>query len=449
MNTQPSSETIYALATPSGKSGVAVLRVSGERVPDVIKVFGGKAVPPARKAILTTLISPHDAHAPIDQALMLYFAAPHSFTGEDIVEYHLHGSMAVVKAVMGALDEMPDVRIAQAGEFSRRAFENGKMDLTQIEGVADLIDAETAAQAAQALRQMRGEQGRIYAEMRDAIILHVAHLEAYLDFPDEDIPDDVLSGLRDGIKAIECSISMLINDNNVGEMIRDGFSIAIIGPPNAGKSSLINALAKRDVAIVSEQEGTTRDVIEVHCDMGGYKVILSDTAGLHDARDVVEKEGIKRARLRAEEADMVIAMCDIAEPEKLDANILKLLKENSRIFLNKSDKADWNAPESWRSYDPIKISLHSDHDITAIEQALSDAVKMHMQKSESSLVTRARHREALQAALLQLQSSHSITQEELLCETLRRAAQKIGEITGFITVDEVLDRIFSSFCIGK
>jgi tRNA modification GTPase len=443
------TDTIFALATAPGKSGIAVIRVSGPDAHGCLEAFGIAAVPPARLATLVTLRYGGET---IDTALLLTFAAPQSFTGEDVVEFHLHGSRAVIRRVLETLHTLPALRLAEPGEFTSRAFFHGKMDLTAAEGLADLIDAETEAQRKQALRLMRGDIAKFYDGLRDSIVHALAYLEAYIDFPDEDIPDHVLAEIQTELAPACARIEAELARGAAGEKIRDGIFITIIGPPNAGKSSLLNLLARRDVAIVSAIAGTTRDVLEVQIDIGGYAVVLADTAGIREQGDAIEREGIRRAHVRAAEADITVLVLDatmVAGGVELKA-FAPLVNANTLIVLNKTDVTlPSPVPELWGKT-PLLLSVHQGVGVTELLTAIRSQMDAVL-PSEAQMVTHARHRAHLVQALRHLVAfaSAGALGLELQCEELRRAATEIGKITGQITVDELLGHIFSRFCIGK
>ena len=437
--------TIFALATPPAKSGVAIIRISGENASSALNLL-------TKSASLTPNLAKYYAfrnpisHEIIDRGLAIYFAAPHSFTGEDVVELHLHGSPAIIREMLGILAGIEDFRHAEAGEFTRRAFLNGKMDLLEAEGLADLINAETTAQKTQAMRQMQGEMSGFYEQIRTKTIHCLALLEAYIDFPDEEIPEDVLTKWRETIVELQLVIRKACADKGRGERLRDGHSIVIIGAPNAGKSSLLNILAGRDAAIVSHHAGTTRDVIEVQMDIAGYPVILMDTAGLRVAAHEIEAEGINRARARAENADIKLALFDASELPNMDAQTTELLDENTIIVISKCDllpSTIHNSPST------IQISTHTGEGIDQILAILSEKVVEFFSGGNTPFITRARHRALLQEAEMLLGFALEDKPLELACEELRRAALAIGKITGKIALDDVLDVIFSQFCIGK
>ena len=448
------NETIFGLASALGKSGVSVVRISGKQATDALKAFA-VPTPKPRQAELKTLKSGAEA---VDKALVLYFQAPHSFTGEDVVELHLHGSRAVIKKVFEVLSAIPNFRLAKAGEFSRRAFLNNKMDLLEAEGLADLIDAETTAQSRQAMRQMEGELGKVYEKWRTAIIKNLANIEAYIDFPDEDLPQSLKDQITTGINDFKAEIAAHLNDNRRGEKIREGIYVVILGAPNVGKSSLLNYLAKRDAAIVSSIAGTTRDVIEVNLELAGFSVSLADTAGLRESADEIETQGIKRALERAQSADLKILMIDSAD-EQPD---LSLADENTIIVVNKIDVVAPPHPnplllgEGATSVPLLLggvrggacISIKTGQGLNEFLEVLT-AKLQNTYAGETSLITRARHREALTKALAALNYLSFNKPIELVAEDLRHSAFYLGQITGKIDVEEILGEIFSSFCIGK
>ena len=441
--------TIFAPATAPGKAGVTIIRISGDRALDIAPYFTIKAAIMPRMAILTKLRHP-DTHALLDEALLLYFPAPHSFTGEDVVELHIHGSRAVLATLMGLLAAIPEFRVAEAGEFSRRAFENGKMDLTEAEGLADLIDAETQAQQQQALRQMQGALHTLYNGWRDNLIALLANMEAYIDFPDEDLPEALRATITQQVASLSNSMHAHLEDNRRGEKLRDGLYVAIIGAPNVGKSSLINYLAQRDIAIVSHIAGTTRDVLEVHLDIGGYPVIIADTAGLRETTEQIEEEGIRRARQRAEHADITIALFDAASIEKPDASTLELILDNSLVIINKIDAPHPAIPTLIRNHAPLNISLKTEEGVANFLTELEkQASAFFYTETADPVITRTRHRNLLQECLEHLERFSTDNDIELAAEDLRMAAQSLGKIIGRIDVEDILDAIFSSFCIGK
>ena len=426
-------ETIFGLSTIMGKSGVAVIRVSGA---DALK---------AAEAFLVKDLKPREAKfaklAGIDEGIVIYFQGPASFTGEDVVEFHTHGSIAVIKEVLDKLGSLENFRMAEPGEFSKRAFENGKMDLTEAEGLADLIEAETDAQHKQALRQMQGELGKIYDEWRDGLVKLLARVEAYIDFPDEDLPQELKDEIESQVDSLKSKLQEHLDDNHIGEKIREGLYVVILGAPNVGKSSLLNFLAKRDAAIVSDIAGTTRDVVEVHMEIGGMAVTLADTAGIREAADEIENEGVRRALERAENADFRIVMF---EGEDIDKS---LIKDDDLVVINKSDLAKPNI--RILEYSNILISLKTEENLGKLLNILTEKITEKYSLTESATITRARHRKALEESLRSLENLDFDKPIELIGEDLRYAASQLGSITGKIEVEELLDEIFSSFCIGK
>ena len=443
-----SQDTIFALASPPGRGGVAVVRVSGPQSHESLSRFTQKS-PKPRVAELSHLKHP-DSRETLDQALVLIFESPASYTGEDVVEYHLHGGRAVVDSVLDALGEQDGHRLAEPGEFTRRAFENGKMDLTEAEAVADLIDAETAAQKSQALSQMGGALYALYESWTEDLKSVLAHLEADIEFPDEDLPEGISPELSPKIEALRDAIAAHLDDNRRGERLRDGVQVAVIGAPNAGKSSLVNALARRDVAIVSDMAGTTRDVIEVHLDVAGYPVILADTAGLRpdqigsDAQDLIEGEGIRRAMERARDADLKLLVFDGSQGEP-DPHTLELVDDNAILLVNKVDKKN----AKFQIDQGIWISVKTGDGFDALMQALEERISNLIGSFETPSLTRRRHRVALEEALVSLKRSLGANLPELMAEDLRLSIRALGRITGRVDVEDLLDVIFNDFCIGK
>ena len=460
-----SPETIYALASASGKAGIAVIRISGPDAGAALARLGGVdlgANVTPRHAHRIRLTDPDTGEA-IDDGLSIWFPGPESFTGEDVAELHVHGGHAVIAGVLEALAGMAGLRMAEPGEFTRRAFENGKLDLTAAEGLADLVAAETAAQRKQALRQLGGELGGLYESWRERLLRALAHLEAEIDFSDEDLPGGIEAAAREELAGLEKEIAAHLDDKRRGERLRSGLLIAIIGPPNAGKSSLLNLLAQRDVAIVSETAGTTRDVIEVHLDLGGFPVTLADTAGLRDENDGddggdgIEAEGIRRALGKAQDADLRLAVFDGEAWPDTDSHTAGLVDENAMAVVNKSDLKTPEPPLEVAGQPALAISAKSGDGVEALLAALTDRVRGLMEVSASPAqapaLTRVRHREALEecrgALERVLAAKGGAGKPELAAEDLRLAARALGRITGRVDVDEVLDVIFREFCIGK
>lgn len=432
--------TIFAPATASGKAGVAVIRVSGPQALEAVKKMTAIKTPIPRKAMFSEIHTP-DGTA-VDNGLVLYFPCPNSFTGEDVVEFQTHGGRAIISAVLSGLAQIGGFRPAGRGEFTRRAVENGKMDLTAAEGLADLVDAETEQQRKQALRQMGGALAKIYEDWHDRLLHVLAWMEAYIDFPEEEIPEDVSADVRGKIAGLMSEIQVHLNDGRRGEKLRDGFQIAIIGAPNAGKSSLMNRLAQRDVAIVSSAAGTTRDIIEVRLDINGYPVIVADTAGLRDTDEEIEAEGVRRAKARAEEADLVLWLSD-ALKGKNNTETEKIDSEKIFRIMNKVDQTEpQNDGNIW-------ISAKTGQGIDVLLDRIGRFVEEKMALREEPSLTRLRHRKALEECLQCLNSSLKAPEIELMTEDLRMAMRSLGKITGQVQVEELLDVIFKDFCIGK
>jgi tRNA modification GTPase len=440
------AETIYALSSAAGKAGVAVIRISGAAAADVCRQLTGRELPAPRSAVRRQVRSPFSDDV-LDEGLVLWFPGPSSFTGEDVVELHIHGGLATVTAVLEAVGEMPGTRVAEPGEFTRRAFLNEKLDLTAAEGLADLIDAETEAQRRQAILQSSGALGRLYESWRDRLMGALAHVEAAIDFPEEGLPESVLAGVQSQILGVLKSITQHVEDRSVGEQLRRGIRVAIVGPPNAGKSSLLNALAGRDAAIVSEMAGTTRDVVEVRMDLAGFPVILSDTAGLREAADQVEVEGVRRARATAGEADVVIAVVDGSQPLEEVEEIYR-----SAVTLTVVNKLDLGVVEGGVPVGGLglaQVSVRTGKGVDGLLERLSEIVTERWAGDRGAVITRARHREAVQECQAALVRAQTAVLPELLAEDLRLAMQSLGRITGSYDVEDLLDIVFRDFCIGK
>ncbi|MFQ5625832.1 MAG: tRNA uridine-5-carboxymethylaminomethyl(34) synthesis GTPase MnmE [Methyloligellaceae bacterium] len=440
------TNTIFALSSGRGRAGVAVIRISGVRAREAVEALAG-AAPEPRQAALRRLSDPHTDEL-LDEALVLLFAAPASFTGEDVAELHVHGGPAVLEGVISALGRMDGLRGAEPGEFARRAFANHKLDLTQAEGLADLIEAETEAQRRQALRQSGGDLRGLCEQWRENIIHAASLVEAALDFSDEaDVPALVEGQARPVVEALLASLIRHLDDALKGERLREGLKVVLAGAPNAGKSSLLNALSRRDAAIVSGEPGTTRDVIEVHLNLGGYPVTLSDTAGLRAASGEVEREGVKRTIERAGKADLILWLIDGNDPEWEPPEDLKVEQHTLIPVFNKADLAQPDTAHSGALCISAKTGKGLD---SLIEQLAARAADM-MAAGEPAVVTRARQRIELEACRDALGAflNGAPEQLELRAEDLRVAARALGRVTGSVDVEDVLDRIFGDFCIGK
>ncbi len=434
-------DTIYALSSGAGRAGVAVVRVSGLGAGEALRVLTGKPLPEPRRAVTRRLAHRGEA---IDDALVLWFAAPASFTGEDVAEFHIHGGRAVQAALFEALAAFEGFRPAEAGEFTRRAVENGKFDLTRAEALADVIDAETEGQRKQALSQYEGTLAALYEGWSARLLKAVAWSEAAIDFADEEIPDDCGQEAWTLATGIIKEIQQHLDDSRRGELIREGIYLTVLGKPNAGKSSLVNALARRDVAIVSEHAGTTRDVVEVRLDLGGYPVTVADTAGLREAAEGVEAEGIRRALARAESADFTLLVLDGSEAEPLAGLPGGILQGAALKIWNKADRS-W--PQERKG---LRVSARSGDGISELLEQLTSLIHARLEnRSGAPVLTRARHRHALEEARDTLTRALEAPEAELMAEDLRLAQRALGRITGRVDIEDVLGAIFREFCIGK
>lgn len=449
--------TIFALASGGARAGVAVVRLSGPGAGDALAALTpGRNVPAPRKASLRDLHDPASGET-LDQALVVRFPGPGSFTGEDVVELHLHGGPAVVEGVLAALGRISGLRPAEAGEFTRRAFLNGRLDLTQAEAIADLVAAETSEQRRQALDQAAGALGQIYEGWRTRLIAAIAHVEAGIDFADEDLPEDIDRTAWDALAVLAGEIAAHLDDGRRGERLRAGVHLALLGRPNAGKSTLLNLLAGRDAAIVSETAGTTRDVIEVHLDLGGVPVIVADTAGLRDSTDAVEREGVRRAAARADWADLKLIVLDRADWPDVPDDLRALAADGRALVLvNKADLApvDGLGNLDLDGAPVLALSARTGTGVDGFLARLTEAVRGLAVAGAGAAPgpTRARHRHALEearTALAQALDGWSTRGPELVAEDLRLAARAIGRITGRVDVEDLLDVIFADFCIGK
>ncbi len=444
-------KTIYALASGKGRAGIAIIRISGTETSNIIKILSLANLPKARFAKYLSIYDPKTKDL-LDDCILLWFPAPNSYTGEDVAEFHIHGGVAVINSFMAVLNGLDNVRLALPGEFTKRAFLNDKMDLTKAEGLIDLINAETEAQKKQAQRQSQGALGKLYISWMNKIIPLLAYYEAEIDFSDEELPKELGQRNKEKINQINDEIALHLNDNNRGERLRDGVHIAIIGQPNVGKSSLLNSLAKRDVAIVSDIAGTTRDILEVHLDLNGYPVTLYDTAGIHETVGIIENEGIRRALKIADNADLKIIMLDNITLNW--QNELTKYNDNNSIFL--LNKIDINKINN-EIFNQIKnfgivifcLSVKSGSGISSFLNSLGDRIEKEFGLSETPAITRNRHREAVIDANAALNRALIAPEIALAAEDLRMAVRALGSITGQVDVEDLLDIIFSEFCIGK
>lgn len=444
--------TIYALASGGGRSGIAVIRVSGPQTSAAVEALTGAPPTRPRFAVLAKILDPRTNEV-IDRGILLWFPGPHSFTGEDVAEFHIHGGIAVIAAVLEALSRIPDLRAAEPGEFTRIAFQNGKFDLTQAEAIADLVNAETAAQRRQARSQLDGHLGSLYENWREDLVGCLAHIEAFIDFPEEDLPTGMEVQIVDRLAALDTAIQNHLDDERRGERLREGFYVAIIGAPNVGKSSLLNCLAQRDAAITATTAGTTRDVVEVRLDLGGFPITLADTAGLHDAKDDIELQGVHRARDRARDADLVLAVFEADALERPDAQTCELIDDATVVVANKIDLCP--LPEQSRICDRpvLGVSARTSENIELLADHLTAAINARYTPSAAPVITKLRHRDALADCVSALtEARNQLVAKgpiELAAEDLRIGVRSLGRITGCVDIEDILDVVFAEFCIGK
>ena len=442
--------TIYALSSGPGISGIAVIRISGKNTSQVIKLLTNKNLPEPRVATLRK-ISKINTSELIDQGIILWFPGPESYTGEDMAEIQVHGSKAVVDALHLTLSNIENCRLAEPGEFTKLAFQNGKINLLEAESIADLISSETEIQRQQAIKVMNGKSADQFNLLREKLLKILSHVEAKIDFPDEDLPNNILDKIKISLDEVITKIEKILNDQKVGERIREGFKIAILGPTNAGKSSLINHLSNRDVAIVSEIAGTTRDVIETHLNIDGYPVIISDTAGIRDSKDEIEKKGIKLSLSRAEEADLKLVVIDAKSLDFTDV-LRNLLHKNAILVINKSDLLEKDIDPEIKKTNHVLISIKENKNIEELILKIKNNLKNKFISSDDILITRERHRQHLQQCLDHLNNFNQkkeIEDFDKAAEDLRLATRHLGMIVGKVDVEEILGSIFNDFCIGK
>jgi tRNA modification GTPase len=442
--------TIYALSSGPGVSGIAVIRISGPETSKAIELLTSKKVPKPRVATLRKINKINTSEL-IDEGIILWFPGPESYTGEDMAEIQVHGSKAVIDALHTSISNIENCRLAEPGEFTKLAFQNGKINLLKAESVADLISSETEIQRQQAIKIMNGKSADQFNLLREKLLKILSHVEAKIDFPDEDLPNDILKEIKKSSDDVLKNIEKILNDQKVGERIREGFKIAIIGPTNAGKSSLLNHLSNRDVAIVSEIAGTTRDVIETHLNIDGYPVIVSDTAGIRESKNEIEKKGIKLSLNRAEEADLKLVVVDAKNLDFTD--VLKgLLDENAILVINKSDLLEGDVDPEIKKLDYVLISIKENLNIDELISKIKNNLKNKFIKSDDILITRQRHRQHLEQCLDHLKNfnkKNEVEDFDKAAEDLRLATRHLGMIVGKVDVEEVLGSIFNDFCIGK
>ena len=442
--------TIYALSSGPGISGVAVIRVSGIKSKDILFSITKGKFPKERMATLKKIINPKTSEL-IDEAIVIWFEGPNSYTGEDMLEIHVHGSKAVVNEIQNILSNFDECRLAEPGEFTKLAFHNNKINLLKAESIGDLIASETELQRKQALKIMSGKSSEKFNFWRDELIKILAEVEAKIDFPEDDIPNDISKGIILRTERIKKEINKILNDQKTGEIIREGFKIAIIGPPNVGKSSLLNYLSKREAAIVSEKAGTTRDVIEIHLDLQGIPLILSDTAGIRDSTDEIEKTGVKLAIRKAEDADLIIILLD---PKNLDFKgfFTDQISTKSIIAINKCDLGNEKLNIDQTKIKPIKISIKKNKNIDNLINEIKFHLKDQFLKTDNVLITRSRHREHLKECynhLVSFLEKKDNEEFDKAAEDLRLSIRHLGSIVGRVDVEEILGSIFENFCIGK
>ena len=442
--------TIYALSSGPGLAGVAVVRVSGKETSNVIKLITNDDLPTPRVATLRKMNN-IKTNELIDEGIIIWFPGPASYTGEDLAEFHVHGSRAVVVALHETISKIQNCRLAEPGEFTKRAFQNGKINLLKAESIGDLISSETEIQRKQAIKIMNGNSSDKFNSWREKLLKILSYVEAKIDFPEEDLPKDVLHEITENSKRVSSEIQKVLKDQKVGEIIREGFKIAIVGPTNVGKSSLLNYLSKRDVAIVSEIAGTTRDVIETHLNLDGYPVIVSDTAGIRDSKDEIEKKGIKLALKSAEKADLRLV---VIEPKNLDfTGFLKdLFDKNSILIINKSDLLKKQLDPEIKKLDHVLISIIKNSNLDILIKKIIKKLKDKFINSEDILITRERHRQHLEQCVEYLINFTDKNKNDDLdkgAEDLRLATRHLGMIVGKVDVEEILASIFNDFCIGK
>tara|TARA_B100000029_G_scaffold155284_1_gene150613 strand:+ start:6591 stop:7922 length:1332 start_codon:yes stop_codon:yes gene_type:complete len=442
--------TIYALSSGPGVSGIAVIRVSGKNAAEVVKKLTQTKLPPPKVATLKKF-NKNGGKELIDEGVIIWFPAPNSYTGEDLAEFHVHGSRAVIKAMHLAISKIKNCRLAEPGEFTKRAFQNGRINLLKAESIADLISAETEIQRRQALKIMTGKSSDKFNSWREKLLKILSHIEAKIDFPDEDLPENIINEIQKTSTDILKEIRNTLDDQKVGERIREGFKIAILGPPNSGKSTLLNYLSKRDVAIVSEIAGTTRDVIETHLNLDGYPVIVSDTAGIRNSKNEIEKKGIKVALKRAEDADLKLVIVPAKDVDI--TNVLrKLLTKNAILVVNKSDLTKGKLNRKFKKYEHVLISVKKNLNLNKLILKIKSKLKNKFTTADDILITRERHRQNLINCVQHLENfkkKKSAQDFDKAAEDLRLATRHLGMIVGKVDVEELLDSIFNDFCIGK
>ena len=442
--------TIYSLSSGPGISGIAIIRVSGQETSKILELLTKKNLPKPRVATLRKINKINTSEL-IDEGIILWFPGPESYTGEDMAEIQVHGSKAVIDAIHSSISTVENCRLAEPGEFTKLAFQNGKINLLKAESIADLISAETEIQRKQAIKIMKGRSADQFNFLREKLLKILSHVEAKIDFPDEDLPNDILKEIKKNSDEVLTNIEKILDDQKVGERIREGFKIAIIGPTNAGKSSLLNHLSNRDAAIVSEIAGTTRDVIETHLNIDGYPVVVSDTAGIRDSKNEIEKKGIKLALDKAENADLKLIVVD-AKSFDFKGVLKELIDENTILVVNKSDLLKEDLNFEIKNYEHVLISVKNNLNVEDLILKIKNKLKNKFITSEDILITRERHRQHLEQSLNYLKNFEEKNEAEdfdKAAEDLRLATRHLGMIVGKVDVEEILGSIFNDFCIGK
>ena len=440
---------IYALSSGKGPSGIAIVRISGSDVYNICKRITKLKEIKVTEVNFCKFYNPKNDNVIDPEALLLWFPGPNSYTGEDLAELQIHGSNAVITALLTVLSEEKNCRLAEPGEFTKLALQNDKIDLLKAESIGDLIHSETELQRQQAVKLVQGNASNYYNDLREKIIKSLAFVEAKIDFAEEDLPEKVLKEAHKSIKKIHSAITHIIEDNKVGEKIRDGFRVSIIGEVNAGKSSLLNLLSKREVAIVSDEAGTTRDIIETYLNLDGYPVILADTAGIRDAKSEIEKKGISLAIGKSKEADLNIVVIDNSS-KKINIEIQKIINQDTIILLNKSDVSDKRNHKF--DVDTVLVSVKNNKNIDKLIYLIKTKLSKKFSSNNNVLITRERHRIKLNECLKELDKFLKKDQSidlELAAEDLRMATRHLGSIVGKVDVEEILGSIFKDFCIGK
>ena len=442
--------TIYALSSGPGVSGVAVIRISGPKTAEVLKKLTNKEIPKPRVATLRKINNINTSEL-IDEGIIIWFPGPESYTGEDMAEIHVHGGKAVVKTVQNEISKVENCKLAEAGEFTKLAFQNGKINLLKAESIADLISAETEIQRLQAVKMMKGKSSRKFNELREKLLKILSFVEAKIDFPEEDLPNENIKQIKEGSSDVIKQIKKILDDQKVGEIIREGFKIAIVGPTNAGKSSLLNNLSNREVAIVSEIAGTTRDVVETHLNIDGYPVIISDTAGIRDSKDEIEKKGVKLSLKKAEKADLKLVVVDAINID-FSGFLNDLLKKDAILVINKSDLLKEKLNSKVSKFNHVLISLKDNLNIDKLILKIKKNLENKFISEEDILITRERHRQHLLQCVEHLNNFSDKNDKKDFdkgAEDLRLATRQLGMIVGKVDVEEILGSIFNDFCIGK